>query len=323
MTLMAVFIAAALGHRIITRPLRRIVTQARNVGAGDLSVSFDVPQGDEIGALSSELNNMVRQLAQARAQIAAETERRLRRGGPAHRPIAWRRWALAAGVAHELETPLHVATGRARRIAALADAPAQATQRCEVVRAQCERMRGIVHMVLDYARRPSGTPSAASLTESVRRVASMLEEMATRHLARLQLRLAESQLVLPIHAELFEQALINLVVNAFQAMPNGGAITISASQVERRARAEPMNRRRLRPGCAWACRTKASGSRTPSVTACSIPFFTYQGGRPGHGARPLHRLRHRCSRARRLHRRGEQRRPRGSVRHLSAARAPV
>jgi len=236
MTLIAVFIAAAIGNRVITRPLRRIITRARAVGAGDLSVNFGIPQGDEIGALSNELNNMVRQLAAARVQIAAETEQRVRaveelRMSDRLATVG----TLAAGVAHELGTPLHVAAGRARRIAALADVPAQARSDAEVVRAQCERMRGIVQQLLDYARRPSRTPSSVSITSSVTRITSMLDEMAQRHDARIELQLPDDELVLPVHAELFEQALTNLVVNALQAMPDGGAVTVSASRVARGA----------------------------------------------------------------------------------------
>lgn len=234
MTLLAVFIAMGIGNHLITRPLQSIITQARRVGAGDLSVTFSISQKDEMGTLAGELNNMVRQLADAHRRIAEEAEARIR-------TIEQLRWSdrlgtvgtLAAGIAHELGTPLHVAGGRARRIATTAGVPDSARHDAEVVRAQCDRMRGIVQQFLGYARRPSTELRAVSVNQLVHKVASLLQPVAHRKGSRFQLELAKEETLVPMHAELLEQALTNVAVNALQAMPEGGAVTVSTQRIRR------------------------------------------------------------------------------------------
>lgn len=109
------------GVWFVGRPMRKLIEQARRVGAGDLSRRLVLSQHDQIGELAAEMNAMCDRLLEANERAAAEgVARRIEtlRAAPARRfrpaTVGAR---LASGVAHELGAPLQVVSGRAKMIA--------------------------------------------------------------------------------------------------------------------------------------------------------------------------------------------------------------
>jgi signal transduction histidine kinase len=106
-----------LGVWLVGRPLRLLANKAKRVGQGDLSGALDLRQNDEIGELAHEVNSMCERLAEANARTQAETAARiqtLEQLRHADRLITVGR--LAAGIAHELGTPLNVIVGRVKML---------------------------------------------------------------------------------------------------------------------------------------------------------------------------------------------------------------
>lgn len=117
--LTSVLLIAVVGAAMVGRPLAALIAHARRIGAGDLSGRLSLTRSDELGELASAMNQMSEDLAQAQERTREETEariaaiRRLR-----HEDRLRTVGRLAAGIAHELGTPLNVISGRAAIIAA-------------------------------------------------------------------------------------------------------------------------------------------------------------------------------------------------------------
>ncbi len=106
-----------LGMALIGRPLNRLVEKTRRVGTGDLAGPVVWKRHDEMGELARALNEMCEHLAEVRAHLLAETEARVRAVQQLrHADRLTTVGRLAAGMAHEVGTPLNVASARADMI---------------------------------------------------------------------------------------------------------------------------------------------------------------------------------------------------------------
>ncbi|HEY8925737.1 MAG TPA: histidine kinase dimerization/phospho-acceptor domain-containing protein, partial [Polyangia bacterium] len=166
---MAALLSSLLGYRLLGRPLALLARKARQVGAGQLGPPVVVANGDELGELAREMNLMCDRLAEANARAVAEGEAR------AAAQEALRQsdrlatvGKLAAGLAHELGTPLNVVAARAAMIAALEAQPDQLASYGRIIQAQAERMNRILRQLMDFARggaAPVGARAARTGTD--------------------------------------------------------------------------------------------------------------------------------------------------------------
>jgi len=260
-----------LGLVLVERPMRRLVEQARRVGRSDLAQRLGMTQRDEIGELAREMDAMVEQLAVAKTELEAETGARLAAIEQLrHAERLLTVGQLAAGVAHELGTPINVVTGHAQLL--LDDAPADApsAHHARIILEQGDRMAGIIGQLLDFARPRPAEREPRAVQPIVQRCVTFLEATARKAGLRLELALAEETLIARLDAGQLEQAIANLLVNAIQATPSGGVVTV---------RCEPA--RAVRPGEGAAIDTVAivvadTGPGLASEVAARMfePFFT-------------------------------------------------
>jgi signal transduction histidine kinase len=134
---------------------------------------------------------------------------------------------LAAGLAHELGTPLTVVTGRARQIAAGTIAPEQVGEAARTIADQSERMTGIIRQVLDYARRRGPRPGRFDVRTVMRQCVSLLEPMASKRRVRLSFTDPGAPVVLSFDGSQLMQVLTNLVANGVAATTDGGSVSLS------------------------------------------------------------------------------------------------
>jgi signal transduction histidine kinase len=217
--------AMLVGAQLVGTPVRKLVVQARQIGRGDFRQAPPTRSTDELGQLGRELNLMARQLATARDELEAETRARvaateqLRR---ADRLAAV--GTLAAGLAHELGTPLHVVAGRAAR-AKKRIADAASKRDLESINEQCKRMEGIVRQLLTFARSESVERRREDVREVVERSLDLIEPLLTQRNVNLEVSPTEHPTV-DIASEQIQQVLTNLVINAVQATADGGRIEV-------------------------------------------------------------------------------------------------
>ena len=141
---------------------------------------------------------------------------------------------LASGVAHEVGNPLAaIATaveGLLRRMdePACCD-PAEVKEYLEIVRNQVFRCRDVTERLLGFARIPSREPSTVDAAAAAREVLALVAPKARAQGVEIRAALPRPA---PVVAEtlLLEQVFLNLVLNALQAMPAGGALTVEVHE---------------------------------------------------------------------------------------------
>lgn len=230
LTLASLVFSRFIGEVLVSRPVARLQDMAHRVGAGDPDARVDITSGDEFEALGNSLNDMAAQLSQARAELVRETEARIEAlEGLRHADRLATVGKLAAGVAHELGTPMNVVLMRARMIAdgQLAD-PRESAR---VIADRTEAMASLVRSLLDFARRRSRDTVRLDGPGLLHTVVDLLQPMARKRDMTVTIGPCEPFAVDGDPAGI-QQVLSNLVVNALQAMRAGGTVRLGCKTCE-------------------------------------------------------------------------------------------
>jgi signal transduction histidine kinase len=273
-------IAIVLGAAFVGRPMHGLVDKTRRIAAGDLSRPLEFHQRDEIGELAREIDAMCVKLENARDRIVAETTARVE--AIEHLRHADRLATvgkIASGVAHELGTPLNVASHRAKMIAGGEVVGAEAADYARIIAEQTRRMTGVIRQMLDYARRHTPHKERADLRAVARQTVQLLAPLAERTGVTLRVIEGENGAYAGVDAAQIQQALTNLVVNAIQASPRDGEVTIA---VEERVARSPADRDGAPVRCvALDVRDRGTGIAPEHRGLVFEPFFTTK--QPGEG----------------------------------------
>jgi two-component system, NtrC family, sensor kinase len=203
------------------------VAKARRIGTGDLTGPLELKQNDEVGELAHEINQMCERLTTAQARVEEETHRRLAASEQLrHADRLTTVGKLASGVAHELGTPLNVVSGRAKMIVRGQVTGRELVENAQAIVEQAERMTNIIRQLLGFARRRKPQHRRENLRGVVERTLALLTPMAEKANVACKAMHDDPEPLADIDASLIEQALTNLVVNAVQAMPRGGTLTV-------------------------------------------------------------------------------------------------
>ncbi len=228
----ATALAVLLTTWLVSRPLAEVAEQARRIGRGDLSHRLPVHGSNEVSCLVRDLNAMCDQLRDAGLRADDAARKRMStldqlRHADRLRTVG----TLATGLAHELGTPLAVIAMRAKLIASGEVSLSEAPEGCSVIATQAERLTVIVRQLLDFARRRVPTRTEVNLREVAERAASLLSSLAKKSRVDIVLDPNRTPVYLKADGAQIEQAVTNLVINAVQAMPNGGTVRVSTRKV--------------------------------------------------------------------------------------------
>lgn len=274
MALTAGALTLFLGIRFVGRPIGQLVEKARRVGVGDFSGPLDLPQRDEIGELAHEMNLMTERLGVARDRVQAETAARI--GAIEQLRHADRLMTvgqLSSGLAHELGTPLNVITQRAKMVASGEVEGDDVRANARIIAEQSERITGIVRQLLDFARRRAPEAAPLDLVGAVDRVFLLLAPTARKRNVTL-VRGADPprRVVAAADGVQIQQVLTNLVLNAIQAMPDGGRVVADFGRVRERNPLRPAEPAR---GFVYASVTDGGhGIAAEDLPKVFDPFFT-------------------------------------------------
>jgi two-component system, NtrC family, sensor kinase len=218
----------------VGRPVEELVRSLREVGSGDLRARIPVQRRDEFGRLMQEFNSMGERLEESRGLLLAEQEERRRaeaRMRNAERLASLGR--LAAGLAHEIGTPLNVIAGRAEGLLRRLSGNELADKNLRIIATQIDRITRIVRGMLDFARVREPRLAPTEVSGVIGKVLEFLEPRFSEGRVRVEPLLAPGLPPVTADADQLHQVFLNLATNALDAMPRGGTLSIRAERVVR------------------------------------------------------------------------------------------
>ncbi len=219
----------ALASRFVSRPITKLLRGIDDVAKGDLSHVILSERDDEIGAIATRFNDMTYSLRESRAETQRQNEATLaleQRLGQTEKLATIGQ--LAAEIAHEVGTPLNVIAGRARSIQRKSKDPDAVEKNAAIVAEQTARITRIIQRLLDFARRKVGHTerSPVDVGELMVTTIELLAGQFSNAKVRTRFERGASVPKVAGDQDRLQQVLINLLLNAVQAMPEGGLITV-------------------------------------------------------------------------------------------------
>lgn len=262
----------------IAGPVRRVADAARRVAGGHLDDTVPVTSTDEVGALAEAFNAMT-------ADLRASRERAVQ----AERVAAWRE--MARRLAHELKNPLfpiQLSIETLRRNldqrrdrepptdgAGVGEIPerddaafaALFRESSETILEALRSLRRIVDEFAEFARMPRLEPRPTDVNATVEKVLAL--HGAGAGVVRIETALAPGLPAIPADPDLLARALGNLVANALEAMPEGGALRVRTAAADGTVRIDVED--------------DGPGITEEQRTRLFVPYFTTKKGGTGLG----------------------------------------
>lgn len=222
--------------------------------------------------VTAELESRYRQLQRSIAERAAAEEARRSSEEQLHQAQKMDAVGqLAGGIAHDFNNLLQAINGYSElALARLDDSPAEAREAVGEVRAAGERAAGLTRQLLSFSRRDVLDPTPLDVNTVVADLAKMLGRLLGDEV-ELALELAPGLPSVEADRGRLEQVLVNLTVNARDAMPGGGTVSISTTDRGGSGR----------PEVALAVSDTGGGIEPELREKIFEPFFTTKG--PGQG----------------------------------------
>jgi two-component system NtrC family sensor kinase len=240
-TLMGMILVSFVAIRVAARissPIHSMAAAARRVAEGDYSQKVEVLSSDETGYLAECFNRMTLELARATHELrqwaeSLETkveERTAQVKAMQGQLIQAEKLAaigkLAAGVAHEINNPLTgVLTNSSLMLQDLApDDPMR--DDVQTIVDETLRCRKIVKGLLDFARQTKPLKQATDLNQIVEDVLNLVRNQASFKNISFDPGLQSDLPTVMVDRDQMRQVVLNIVMNAAEALPNGGEIRV-------------------------------------------------------------------------------------------------
>ena len=134
---------------------------------------------------------------------------------------------MAAGVAHELRNPLTSIKMLVQANREEAEARGLPVEDLQIIEQEIRRMERCLQTFLDFARPPQPERRPVSLAVLVQRMFTLVEGRARKQHVTLHFRPPTTPVIVEADADQMQQLLVNLALNALDAMPQGGSLDIS------------------------------------------------------------------------------------------------
>jgi two-component system NtrC family sensor kinase len=226
--------------RRISGPIDAIAGAARRVAQGDYGPRLPIASSDELGRLTADFNTMTEELASTHQQLrdwAATLERKVEErtsqlsAAQAHLAQAAKLAAigkLAAGVAHEINNPLTgILTNSSLMLEDLPPGDAR-REDLQTIVDETLRCRRIVKGLLDFARQTRPQKASLAVNQAVEDVLALVRNQAGFRNIAVSLDLDPALPAVMADADQIRQVVLNIVLNAADAMAGAGQLRVSS-----------------------------------------------------------------------------------------------
>jgi two-component system NtrC family sensor kinase len=241
------FILCLIIYHFVTKPLSYLVEGMKRLSAGDMEYRIDFEGHDEIGILARSFNTMSDELKEYKEKmenwtksLEDEVQKKTAEIVKAQEHlINTEKLAslgrMAAGVAHEINSPLTGIVTFSHLM--LKRTPPENTQDVEdlnIIIDQAERCSKIIKGLLGFSRKTSSEKSMMNLNTLLENTVSMVRHQSRFYNILFDLQLDSSLPEVNIDPNQIQQVLLNLLINAADAMEKKGKITLATRVVENR-----------------------------------------------------------------------------------------
>jgi two-component system, NtrC family, nitrogen regulation sensor histidine kinase NtrY len=217
----------------VTRPVERLAQAAQEVAAGNWSARVEVDGNDELSQLADAFNRMTGELLNQKERLVQ-----------AERVAAWRE--LARRLAHELKNPLFPLQLTVENLLrARQHSPEQFDEvfreSSTTLLAEISNLKAIIGRFSEFSTMPQPQLKPTDLNEILHGITQLFRaqlQAPERKPIESVLDLDKNLNPIPADPELLHRALSNLVLNAMDAMPDGGTLTVRTRQNDDGARIE-------------------------------------------------------------------------------------
>jgi signal transduction histidine kinase len=217
----------------VTRPVREIAAAVREVSAGNWYAQVPEDSRDELGELAVSFNRMTRELSEQREKLV-QTER----------VAAWRE--LGRRLAHELKNPLFPLQITVENMVKAREQKPELfdetfREGARTLLAELTNLKNIIGRFSDFAKMPQPQLQNLQINDAVKHATRLFQpQLDGNGNAAITSRLELDETLQPIQADpdLLHRALSNLILNAMDAMPEGGTLTIRTGSTETGVRIE-------------------------------------------------------------------------------------
>ena len=225
LTAAGIALAIGLGYFLgskIMQPVHRLIGASAQVSQGNLSPEIGPLSKNEIGILQKTFTEMLNSLRERYRRQKAESEIRLLQSEK-QASIG----KLAAGVAHEINNPLTGVLTFTHMLLRRKDIGDDVRSDLQKIVTATERVRKIVKGLLDFSRQTKLDIEQLNVNRLVRSAISLVENQALVKGVSLNFKPGEELPLLTLDRDQLESVIVNIILNAFDAMEPGDSITLS------------------------------------------------------------------------------------------------
>ncbi|HRZ87629.1 MAG TPA: ATP-binding protein, partial [bacterium] len=136
---------------------------------------------------------------------------------------------LAGGVAHEVFTPLNVISGNAEYLIMGLDKADERIRELQTIVGETERITRLIQRLMDFARPQKLEFGPVNINRSLSNVIDFMRSQLMKAKITVEMRCDESLPPVKADQNMIEQSILNILINAWQAMPHGGTLTVTTS----------------------------------------------------------------------------------------------
>jgi two-component system NtrC family sensor kinase len=229
LTVVLALLIAVVLQRQVLRPVADLARSIRALGEGRRGPPLPVKRQDELGDLAAAFNRMTERLEEARqamvaeAEYALDLEQQLRRSETL--AVAGK---LASGIAHEVGTPLNIISGRAEMVLRSLPPEHPGRQDLERIIHQIDRLSNIVRSLLDTVRLSKLEVQRVSVETLISQLLLLLEHVVRKRGVSMTTSIPKDLRNVAGDPSRLQQVFINLMMNAVEATPPDGMISVKA-----------------------------------------------------------------------------------------------
>jgi signal transduction histidine kinase len=225
--------------RVLVKPLKDLVRLTQKISDGDFSQTIEVTSKNEIGQLISSFNRMVERLKENQEDLEKylesleSTNKKLKQAQ--EELIRTEKLAsigrFAAGVAHEVGNPLGAILGYTSILEKEGIDREESKDYLKRIEKEIERINHIVRELLDFARPSKFEIREVEINQVVKNAISLLSYQKNFENVETQLELQPDLPMVKGDEAQISQVFINIILNAIDAMPNGGILEIQTEDL--------------------------------------------------------------------------------------------